>query len=536
MKIHSKYLFFTLVFLSFISSNFAQNSTDILCRVIDIQSKDPVSFATIKFEESNSGIIADINGEFRLPLKYVSSNKVIIISSIGFESLVVKANTLKPNTINVIYLTPKIEALDTVLITGKTKNRISTAREIVQEAIKQIPVNYPLTPHSYIAYYRDYQLVNDNYYNLNESILENFDAGFNTNKYYDKDNKSVLYSYNLNNNYYQDTLLLNSIYGKSKVLASDDSARLGIDSQNELEILNIHNPIRNYDENSFSFVYVLKDDFVKNHIFKLSSIKYVDNIPLYEIDFVAREELNAKYIGAGKIYIAKFGFAIHKIEYNAFINENFRSNTVSYKNYKDVSRKSGDILFEVNIEYKVVEDKMFLNYMTFNNRFIIKEPNPFKVAKFEFDPNDEAFYITFNKSVDPSSITQKSKFRLLYKNKKLIVKTINLIKSKVIKIEVMDWAAGTDAKLSNVEPEDFSFRVKRIKDVFGAVLDRETKLIGYQFREFFTQEIFENKLPPTELIFVNKNRPLSITKVNNATFDIEKYWINSPLKQTKGDN
>ena len=124
----------------------------------------------------------------------------------------------------------------------------------------------------------------------------------------------------------------------------------------------------------------------------------------------------------------------------------------------------------------------------------------------------------------------------MYNDKKLIITDIEQIETNIIKIKVVDWAAGTKADVQKVKSEDFSYKLQRIKDVTGATIYKESKLLGYQFREFFTQEIFENKTPPTELIFVNKTRPMSFTKVNEANFDIDKYSINSPLKQTKGNN
>lgn len=531
-----KYLALVTFFLVSALQVSAQDAVEVLCRVLDAENKYPISYATIQYEGVNYGVIADEEGEFRLPIDYKVSNKIIIISSIGFETVRVELSTLKANTINTIYLKPKIEALGEVLITGKTKSNTRDVRveDIVRNAIGKIPTNYPNFPHSYMAYYRDYQLVNNNYYNLNEAILENFDSGFNTSKYLYKDNASALYSYNLNKSFYQDTLLLNSIYGKSKVLDSDNNAKLGTDIQNELEILNIHNPIRNYNKSSFSFIYIFRENFVSNHYFKLSSVKYLEDIPLYEIEFITRENPNSKYMGAGKIYIAKFGYAIHKIEYSVFTNQNYNSGRSKDDPFGNLSRKSGNILFEVNIEYKVVGEKMFLNYMTFNNRFIITEPNPFIVEDFSFNPVNKFFMITFNKPVDKASIARNSNFKLRYKDKKLIIKSIELLKSKTVKIEVVDWSAGSTTDVSTVTSDDFSYKVKRIKDVFGSEINKESKLIGYQFREFFTQEIFENKKPPSDLIYINKTLPLSATSVNSSNIDITKYLINSPLKQSKG--
>ena len=91
MKI--KYVLTVICLLSFVASSIAQDSKKLLCKILDQESKYPVSYATIKFEDIQNGVIADEEGEFRLPLEYKTSNKTIIISSIGFESLKISINT-----------------------------------------------------------------------------------------------------------------------------------------------------------------------------------------------------------------------------------------------------------------------------------------------------------------------------------------------------------------------------------------------------------------------------------------------------------
>jgi len=535
-----KNFFLLLFFLTVVLFSYSQNSKEILCRVLDIETKIPVSFATIKFEGEQNGVIADEDGEFRLPKDYKVSNKNIVISSIGFETLKVSVITLKDGTVNIIYLKPKVEALSTVLVTGNSKSgeksKGLTAKTIVKNAIGRIPTNYPNSAHSYISYYRDYQLIKNNYYNLNEAILESFDAGFNTDKYSNRQNVTALYSYNLNREFYQDSLLLNSIYGKSKSISEGDFAKLGTEIQNELEILNIHNPIRNYNKSSFSFIYVFRDNFVNNHLFKLSNITYVEDIPLYEIDFVTRDDPGMRYMGSGKIYISKLNYAIHRIEYRVYANRNYRSTRTQGHTFANIMSKPKNILFEVKVEYKSKNNKMYLNYMTFNNLFVIKKPNPFKVDDFLYNPKTNNFILTFNTPLDMSSIERKSNFRLRYKDNKLIIKEIKAMDDKTVKIKVVDWSAGLNDDITTIDSTDFSYKLKRIKNTFGATINQVNKISGYQFREYFTQEIFENKRPKEDLIYVDKTLPISATKTNMPSFDLDKYWVNSPLKKTKDAN
>ena len=514
----------------------AQGAVEILCRVIDLQNKYPVSYATIQFNNSTTGVIANEEGSFRLPGDFKTSKASIKISSIGYETKDVNVGTLSYKKINIIYLKPKVEALSTVVIEARSKNARPqmSVENIIRSAIGRIPTNYPDSPHSYISYYRDYQMVNNSYFNVNEAIIENFDAGFGTNKLRFKDNQTAMYSYKLNNDFYRDTLLLNTIYGKSKVLDPSNKAKLGTDIRNELEILNIHNPIRNFKTSSFSFIYVLRDNFLLNHNFKLVKVQYIEDTPLYEIDLFSKEDPSYKYRGVGKIFVSKDNFAIHKLEYRLVPNSSYIKNGSRPGSLGNRTNKNNnEALFEVTIEYKEIANEMYLNYMTFNNKFIIQEPNPLKVEDFNFNPKDEAFYITFNKPIDEASLKRKSNFKLRYKRKKLIVKEVSLADPKTIKIETINWSAGLADDTSQALPEDFSYKLKRIKDVSGGEIGKANDMVGYQFRELFTQEVFQNKKPPEDLIFVIKELPMSATKVNTAQFDLKKYWINTPLKQTE---
>lgn len=525
------------VLMLFTSALSSQGAVELICRVIDSESKYPVSFASIQFKDEAKGLVANAEGSFRLPGVFKDNNRQIIISSIGYTTLTLNVNTLDYKAINTIYLIPKVESLDAVFVkSGKTnKQKIESSYSIIKKAITKIPQNYPNQPHAYMAYYRDYQVVNGQYYNLNEGILENFDAGFKTNKLKYKDNQAVLYSYKENENFNKDTLLLNSIYGETKVLDVFDEAKLGTDIRNELEILNIHNPIRNYNKTSFSFIYVLKNNFLDNHDFRSPKSVYIDDMLLYEIEFNTKEEILSKFKAKGKIYVSKSTYAIYKLNYHVFENKNFSRNRINTKQFgfSDQNKNDSNTLFKINIEYKEVAGKMYLNYMTFNNRFIIKEPNPFKEETFEFDSKLNTFYFKFNKPVDESSMQRKSSFKLFFRNKKLLIRDIKLIDEKTVKVRVVDWAAGTKTEIADTKSEDFTYQLKRIKDIFGMTIYKESRLIGFQFRELFTQEIFENKLIPSNVIFVNKMLPLYASKLNSKNFDANTYWVNSPLQQTE---
>ena len=53
-----------------------------------------------------------------------------------------------------------------------------------------------------------------------------------------------------------------------------------------------------------------------------------------------------------------------------------------------------------------------------------------------------------------------------------------------------------------------------------------------QYREFFVQEVFENKRLPGQKNFIDKSLPLSKSMVTPLKLEND-YWMNTPLKSKK---
>ncbi|MFD2917646.1 carboxypeptidase-like regulatory domain-containing protein [Psychroserpens luteus] len=490
----------------------SQNGKELLCKIIDTETGEPVMFASVAVKNQNVGVISDDDGSFRLPLTYKRDNTIIIISCIGYETIEVEVKTLLVSRLNILKLKPKMESLEVVTITAKKNNYIS-ARDIVQKALINIPLNYPRNPHSYIGYYREYQVLNKRYFNLNEGIMEEFDAGFNTNKIFYKDNQAALYSFKQNKEFPQDSALAKSYDNKN--LKFIEQATITGFGGNELCILNLHNVIRYNDKKSFSFIDVFKDDFIYNHIFRLTDKTYLNDEPIYVIKFYALEEVAGnKNTAEGVIYISYDDFAIHKLEYNGY--------------YINDSKP----FYSLTVEYAPRGDKMYLNYVSFYNAFKAKSGDGFKINSSEFDSAENAFLINFSNDVDEKTIGKKRRFKLKYNQERLIIDKVDLVSKRQIKITL-----GED--LSSDEIEDFKsmkgidFKIKNVADVAGRKLNQLSFIDADQFREYFVQEVFKNKELPNNLIFVNKIMSLRKSKINSNVLDLDKYWVNSPLKSTK---
>jgi len=491
----------------FVSS--AQERQQLLFRTIDTESKQPVPYATIQFANNKNGVIANIKGDFRIPIRYKKEKDILIISCIGYSTKRVVLNSLTEKSYHIIFLNPKTEQLNEVVLNAKEKKKLS-ARQIVVKAIENIKNNNPIEPFSYIAYYRDYQFVDEKYINLNESIAEVFDQGFLTHKISDPLNVSALYSYKLNTEFTRDTLLSNSVYNDSKQITDGE---MGSSISNELTLLNIHNPIRNYNSGSFSFVYTLEKDFVRNHKFYNRGGVFLDDEELYRIEFFAKKDITGyTYKANGFIYISKDDYSIHRFDYNLYSN----------------SPKK--LIFTVDIEYKRQEnDKMYLNYITFNNNFFITQNDALKIENWEYDKEEGSFFIEFNRVLDVQSIEKTSNVKLSFKDEKLPTYKINLVGPKTVEVkfkkEILDFLNEQNI----ADQALFSLKLKNFQDIRGFKMEK-SKVEGYQFRELFVQRVFLNKTDNNDLFFVKKGRSLKEALIND--FNAKDYWLNSPLKTT----
>lgn len=531
----NKFSLFIFLFYLCNTTYSQEKQTKISCKVIDNSTKKPVVYATVMLKNINRGTHADFNGNFEIPIKYYQ-NGIIRISSIGYTSKEIKLSELKLDIVNIIHLNKSNNKLQEIVITTpkkKKKQKTLSGAQIVRKAIENILNNYPTQPHSYIGYYRDYQQPADNtyqkliksdkaieYLNVHEGILESFDNGFKSDKLKDKKNQTLVYNYGINQKFIKDASLTIPYDNKSRKYS--ESVYITPLGGNELNLLNLTNAIRNYDKMSFSFANIFKKDFINNHLIFLKETIYTDNTPLYKIYFYSKKHNTSfEYFASGYIYISKNNFAIHKLNYNLFY------------------RKSKKPQFSITIDYNQKNDKMYLNYISFNNFFEATNGNYFKIIKTTFNSKNNTFKISFNRQLNFNTVAPfHKKIKIYFKNAKLNVTDVkhmetakNTIIVYVDKKSVEKINFINESKNPNYA-SFFTFDITKIKDVNGFEIDKRPSIKLNQYRELFVQEVFENKKLPLQKNFVNKNLPLSESKITKANFK-EAYWINSPLKKTK---
>jgi hypothetical protein len=514
----------------------SQEAEFVNATVIDQNTAEPVVFASVLLKGKDRGVITNMDGGFRLPARYREEGLTIQISSMGYQKKDVPLIELSLSTANTISLLPGTLALTEAVVSAK-KKREPTARQIIRRAITRIPQNFPMTNFATKGYYRDYQLDSLGYLNLNEALLEVFDAGFD--EIDTTTTKTRIYDYVQNKDFRRDTLAddpYNYMDGRKTI----DKAYLSAYGGNEFTILRIHDAIRNYRLNSFSFINNINEgDMLKNHYFKKLQETYFDEENLYTIE-IRRTDNGFK--ARGKIFIAKKDYAIHKLLYAVY--DERKKNVDTLLQQQGVK---GQLVFQVTTEYKRGQkDKMYLNYISFQNTFRLAKPPKFVVKYLTVLAERGAFVLHFNNTLAAASGTNGTDSRFWYefkyKDKKIKFQDTRIIlDSTVYLYPKMDSDPMKNLMrelvIMNRKKIDvgrvLKFSVGGLIDVDGNTLNTWEYKDYDQFREYFVQELDVLPQKPVDSLLMDKYLPILEKKQLYRPDNFDEYWKNTPLQKNQ---
>ncbi len=521
-------IFILLLFSAVVHILNAQQNDFFFGKIEDATTGEPVVFANIRIKDRALGVITNIDGSFRIPIRYKDYGDVIEISSMGYQAKEIPIDIFLMDTLNTIILEPAPLALEEAVVFGEKKRRnILKPKEIVQMAIDAILDNYPTTPYTKVGYYRDFQMAKGAYVNLNEAIIEVFDQGF---KAIDSSTtRALLYEYRENMDFRRDSYAVLP-YNYQKGTKIIDKAYLPSYGGNEFVILNVHNAIRNHTINSFSFIYRFDTDLLNEHEFQKEKDTYTGGEVVYHIGF---EKILPNYNVYGELYISKNDYSIHKMVYAVY-------DTGKYGNFEkpDYTRNEEDLTLEVVIEYNRQGDKMFLNFISFHNTFKVREPPKFNLDQVELNLSKGCFVLKFNKKLDTTIEQKKSNYKVLFRDKRIkidrfvLFENIVRIYPKMTSEKFSEIAMVIEEDLKSAKTLSKTFlkvTVKGIKDIDGNVINEWAEKNFNQFREFFVQRIkTAPSAVPTEL-FMNKNAPIFKGQPMMKPDNFDEYWMNTPL-------
>jgi len=504
-KIYSSLTFILILFSHF--TVHSQSSDFIYGRLIDSDSGEEIPFATIMVKDLGKGVISNAQGDFSIPKAIQNQNDTLIISCIGYTSKYVNLKNLKKHELNTIALKVAIISLDEVVIKAKKVKSLSPYK-IVKRSIEQIPKNYSQSPFSHVAYYRDYQTKSDNYINLNEALIEVFDDGFNT---CDRmDTKIRLLEYKVNHEFERDsTLEINYDNFDRKFIPN---ARIDPSGGNELTMLMIHDAIRNYEQPAYSFMYIMKEDFLKNHKFKLAKIIKMEDGSFYVIDFKLSNPLyNDNYQAFGQLFINRDTYAIHKLFYSLY----------------NTQKKEKQLIFNAQVEYAKHQDLMYLNYISFSNVFEMPNPKDFAITEILYDSKKNLLFVTFNNPYSPDVVSKLSNYKVKVDNKKVDVKEVVKDSLNNKKISLMLDDVSDFPKITDGDSNRLKIDIKNLTDIEGRILGERTYLNYKQYREMFVQQV-QTSWKKKPMSIIDKFLPLKDNNISEST-ETQDYWMNTPL-------
>lgn len=508
--------------------------------LVDNTTGAPVVFATIRLKERALGVISNQDGGFRVPKRFSTFGEVLTISCLGYKQQEIDFSELNPTAIHTIKMEPQALELEEAVLLGKRKKL--SPRKIVKKALERILQNYPTAPFSYVGYYRDYQMKENEYVNLNEALLQITDMGFEKN---DFDHTLIhLYEYRSNPDFkrYPNAYSPYDYRTESKIIPN---AFIADFDGNELNILRIHDAIRNYDIRTYSYVNRLNKDLIKNHSLsrerdqilgneRMYVISFEKNKPDLDADLLPGEVKYAEFQAEGKLYISQSSYAIHKMVYALF------DTSAKVEGHRSKSLAKGRPIFEVTVEYIEANGKMYPNYISFQNVFNLRK-SLFHVEDIVIDQEEKCFVIKFNAPPILLIDQDRKNFTIKYKGRKVPLNKIRATADSYYLYpnpqqfdSIWDEVRATHAEAEFFSPEIFEFDFLGISDVQGNELNDFRYEEFQQYREFFTQQIPNlNTVTIGEEGAMNKNRPIFDGQPVYTPDNFDNYWMNTPLKKNQ---
>lgn len=515
--------------LALISSfAFGQQQDYIIGKLFDAETNEPVVFANIRIKDRAVGIITNVDGSFRIPLRYKEYGDIIEISSMGYETKELPINDFSEDELNILTISPAAISLQEAVVKAKGKRRLN-AKQIVQRAIDAIPRNFPTTSFSAVGYYRDYQRSKGQYINLNEAILEVFDQGFD--QLDDASSETRLFYFQMNSDFEQDSMARAS-YDYKSLSKIVEKAFLDIAGGNEFRILRVHDAIRNYNVFSYDFIGTLKTDLINNHSFSKESDTSIDNQDLYRISFKVNYP---NYRANGTLYISKLDFAIHKLEYTMY-DENERNDS-DEKNRHGHKQK---VIFDITTDYRKINDKMYLNYISLHNSFILNIRPVFEVDNVGVDTYKRCFVVEYNRKPEEKESIHLPNYIVNYRNQQVKLKRIARFNNEIFlyaeendervtkMFEEMKQAEDEGKEALDVL-ESLDIQVTNVRDTLGNLVNQWTQREYQQFREFFSQQVKPDTRAPFDVLFMDKKKPIYENQNMVKPEEYGDYWMNTPL-------
>lgn len=312
-----KSIFFILALMLPVGA-WAQNIT-ISGKVVDRDSDEPLSFASVSIKGKPVGTISNEQGEFDFHFSPEYKNEILVVSMLGYLNFEVPVWTVSGSFQNI-----KLEKSSFLLQEVVVVDSLSGG-DILRVALSKIEENFPMKPFLLDGFYRDIKKVGGTYISLLEAAV----------KIYDQDYAEPRNKFRL-----RESVALVEV---RKSFGYENKFTAYFDQDNLLEDLLLHNNIRYRQietrEELFANIVREKNSFYNGH-----EIYVVSNTHDYHL----------------KVFIDKQDFAIVHLEYETGVADDPVD--------KRKKMESKFVGLKKVIDFKRYAGKMYLNYMTMTSK------------------------------------------------------------------------------------------------------------------------------------------------------------------------
>ncbi len=302
----------------FLSLSLEAQTITISAKVVDRETKDPLSFVSVGLKNRSIGTISNLQGEFDFHIPLAFRNDVLVVNMLGYQTYEVPVWTLTEN-VNTIELVKSTQFLDEVVISDSLRGG-----EILTIALGRIQQNYPMKPFIMDGFYRDIKEVGGTYVSLLEAAVKIFDEDYSAPR-----NKFKL----------RERVALQEV---RRSLGYENKFTAYFDEGNLLEDILLHNNIRyrQFPEEEIFYKGMVreKDSYYNGHKVYVISQRYDYHLT---------------------IYVDKDTYGIIHLEYENNDQEVIRRRRGLVSKFVHLKRV---------IDFKSYNGKLFLNYITLDSK------------------------------------------------------------------------------------------------------------------------------------------------------------------------
>jgi hypothetical protein len=303
-------------------------------KVVDIQTGNPLIFASIFLSGTNIGTVSNSEGEFLIKIPMFLENKVIGFSSIGYKNLEIPIGQLNPEG-NLVELVPNPIPIEEVTIINQD------ARDLLEMALQSIPENYSNDPVMMTSFYRETIKQNRNYVSVSEAVLDGYKASYTD--LGDLDRVKIFKGRKSQDVKKMDTILFKLQGGPQTMFMLDI--------------------VKNPGE-------LFEDDIMGYYIYQMGGIINIDDRQAFVVTFEQMEHVDIP-LYAGKIYIGVNDYAFVGAEFQ--IHEKNLENASQYL----IRKKPVGMRVEVDnanylVNYRLIDGTWHLNYVRTELMFMVR--------------------------------------------------------------------------------------------------------------------------------------------------------------------